>query len=93
MAIDKLVGNGRILNGEALVADVRYEVRVEQQSEEDRLSGLSQRPPECDLFGLTKPLATHTLFTLVMNDGRKLDFYSYGPDDIRPTGPIRSRIA
>jgi hypothetical protein len=90
MALYKLVGNGRVLKGDAFVADVRYEVRVEQQTDAERLIGLLQHPPKCRLLGLTEPLATHTLFTLVMSDGRKLDFYSYGLDDIRPTRAIYS---
>ena len=85
MAIVKFVGNGRVLNGDAFVSDVKYEVRVEEQSDEDRLSGLGQQPPKCRLWGLAEgTLHPRIPYTLEMSNRRRLDFWFYGHNDISP---------
>jgi hypothetical protein len=93
--IEKLVGDGRVLNGETVVAQVRYEVRSYQRyTDSSHLVGPGLIPVsrrlECDLFGLPKELAVGERLTLVLNDGRKVDFYVWAGDSIRITGGIYS---
>jgi hypothetical protein len=92
-SFDKLVGNGRVLNGETFVAEVRYEVRIYQRYiDSSHLVGHGTLPGtqrlECNLFGLPKELAVRDRLTLVMNDGRKVDFYVWAGDGVRITGGI-----
>lgn len=93
MATEKLNGNGRVLNGDTFVADVEYEVRIYgQYIKSSHLSGHGVIPAmprlECDIFGLPRVLSSQVRFTLVMNDGRKLNFYATGHDSVKVTGGI-----
>jgi len=85
----RLVGEGHILNRNVIVARVHYEVDVSQTYIEDRhglVPGLLHI--ECVLTELPDSVRGNSPFTLVMEDGRKLNFYAVGDGDIRPTGGI-----
>jgi hypothetical protein len=88
-----LTGKGYVLNGNARVGDVEYEVRVYRQWMEDRslTSGGDiprRRRFECVLDGLPNMPLTQDRFTLVMDDARKLNFYFTADKTIVPTGKI-----
>ena len=86
MDADQFVGKGRVMIGEALVADVQYQVRVppQQYIETSHLTGhgatQGQQPRlRCSLSGANNQLQVSTRYTLVMSDDRKLDFFSMEP--------------
>jgi hypothetical protein len=87
------IGNGRVLNGEALVAKVRYEARVYlQYIEASNLTGGGPIPGlprlDCKLSGPPEAVSLHDRLTLVMNDGSKLNFYALSDGTVKPTGGI-----
>jgi hypothetical protein len=92
MTSNKLVGKGRVFDRDTFIADVKYEVRIYQRRvDATHALGAAEIPGlphlECDLSGLPRMLSFQTRFTLVLNDGRKLNFHVDG-DSVRPTGGI-----
>jgi hypothetical protein len=95
-SVDEFIGRGRVVKGDIAVADVDYEVRVYRQFIDSRhvanqavIPGLPHL--ECTLPGLPKTVSFQDRLTLVMSDGRKLDFYISGSGgSVQPTGPIYS---
>jgi hypothetical protein len=91
-SIGRFVGDGHVLNGDAVVAAVHYEVRVRRNFIEDSHglvpSGLLG--VECILSELPDSVRGCDRLTLVMDDGRKLNFYALGDGTVKATGGIYS---
>jgi hypothetical protein len=91
--IDRLKGNGRVFKGEDLIAKVKYEVFVYQQyAEFVTLKGPCKVPRarrfECYLYPAMAMPKTPEQLTLLMNDGKKLDFLPAGRGAFLVTGDI-----
>jgi hypothetical protein len=89
-SFEKFAGRGRVLNGNAFVADLRYEVRVYPRFIDGTIPGLPRL--ECRLSGLPNTVPSQHQLTLVMNDGRKLAFYTLlgSSGRVQPTGGIHT---
>jgi hypothetical protein len=87
------VGDGQVLNGQTLIAHVGYAVRFYPTFIEARSTSGGSVPGlprvECVLIGLHSIGPSQEQLTLVMDDGRRLNFYVVdGSGRVQPTGPI-----
>jgi hypothetical protein len=90
--IDTLEGEGNVYSGATSVAAVSYKVRVYQQFVESRtLQGIS-RVPTLMRIGLGLSVTSGSLpmsmdlYTLHMEDGKRLNFYMTTPSVATATG-------
>jgi hypothetical protein len=90
----EFIGDGQVLNGQKVIAPVRYVVRVDQPFVDATHTAARGSVPglprvECVLTGLPNTPATREQLTLVMADGRRLNFFVVdGSGRVQPTGPI-----
>ena len=93
--LERLVGEGRVLKGDEFIATAQYEVRVYQTYVETRTldKGRARIPSlsraECRIIHPSPPIpVSRDRLTLIMNDGRKIDFFMAGHSTAMPTGGI-----
>lgn len=91
--LNEYIGNGRVLNEETLLADVRYEVRVYQKYiDASHLAGdgtvRGTQRVECTISGLPITAPSNVPLTLVLKDGLKLNFDATGRDSVKTTGGL-----
>ncbi|MGD1154531.1 MAG: hypothetical protein ABSA41_01755 [Terriglobia bacterium] len=92
---ERLSGKGRLFQNGKLLGAVQYEVRVYPvYVDTSTLEGPSRIPGvprvECRLDPSPGVSMSHQRLTLVMDDGRKLDFFVIGENVVKPTGEIYS---
>ncbi len=94
--LECLRGKGRVFDGEKPLAIVQYEVLTYQEyidtssldKGHSKIPGLKRM--ECRLRPFPPINMIRTRLTLVMDDGRKIDFLVKGDNAVKPTGGIYS---
>ena len=89
--VEKLSGKGKVFEGTKFIADVDYDISVYQ----DRIDTSSHDGPSSvpGLKRVVLALNRHVgeiggKLTLVLEDGKKMDFFVSGNRLFTPTGPI-----
>ena len=89
--VEKLSGDGQVFDGVKKIADVAYEINVYQERINTSTHGDDSSIPGMKraVLALNKPVGVMGgKLTLLLKDGRKMDFHVMGYNNYAPTGPI-----